>query len=66
MAAAQRLSAQRPGLKVLFVSGYPDDAIVRHGVLERGSAMLQKPFELEAFARKVREVLDSVAAGQAA
>jgi len=63
---AQRLSAQRPGLKVLFVSGYPDDAIVRHGVLERGSAMLQKPFELEAFARKVREVLDSVSAGQAA
>jgi PAS domain S-box-containing protein len=63
---AQRLAALRPGIKVLFVSGYPDDAIVRHGVLERGSAMLQKPFELEAFARKVREVIDSVSAGQAA
>ena len=56
---AQRLTAQRAGLKVLFISGYPDDAVVRHGVLERGSALLQKPFALEALALKVREVLDS-------
>jgi two-component system cell cycle sensor histidine kinase/response regulator CckA len=50
----------------LVISGYPDDAMVRHGVLERGSELLQKPFALEAFARKVREVLDSMGARSAA
>ncbi|HEY3216061.1 MAG TPA: PAS domain S-box protein [Candidatus Eisenbacteria bacterium] len=55
---AQRLGQQRPGIRVLFVSGYTDDAVVRHGVLERGSAFLQKPFSVEAFSRRVREVLD--------
>jgi nitrogen-specific signal transduction histidine kinase/CheY-like chemotaxis protein len=56
---AQHLTASRPGIKVLYISGYPDDAVVRHGVLERGSALLQKPFALDDFARKVREVLDA-------
>jgi CheY-like chemotaxis protein len=55
---AQRLLAQRPDLRVLFISGYTDDAVVRHGV-ERGSAFLQKPFSLESFGLKVREVLDA-------
>ncbi|QEL15587.1 PAS domain S-box protein [Limnoglobus roseus] len=56
---AERLSASRPGIKVVFVSGYTDDAIVRHGVLEAGVAFLQKPFSPADLARKVREVLDS-------
>jgi len=55
---AQRLQAERPGLKVLFMSGYTDDAVTRHGVLEPGSAYVQKPFTPDAIARRVREVLD--------
>jgi PAS domain S-box-containing protein len=56
---AQKLTAARPGLRVLFISGYPDDALVRHGVVEHGSSLLQKPFALADFVRKVREVLDT-------
>jgi two-component system cell cycle sensor histidine kinase/response regulator CckA len=48
----------RPKTEVLFVSGYTDDAIAHHGVLEPDTAFLQKPFTPEALARKVREVLD--------
>jgi CheY-like chemotaxis protein len=55
---ADRLREGRPELKVLFVSGYTDDAIVRHGILEPGIAFLQKPFTPESLARKVRAVLD--------
>jgi DNA-binding response OmpR family regulator len=43
------------------MSGYTDDAIVRHGVLRPGAAYLQKPFSPETLARKVRDVLDSLA-----
>jgi PAS domain S-box-containing protein len=60
---ATRLAAKRPGLKVLYISGYTDDSIFRHGVLEGGMAFLQKPFNLKSIAQKVREVLDGVPEG---
>jgi two-component system, cell cycle sensor histidine kinase and response regulator CckA len=55
---AERLRVERPGIKILFISGFTDDTVVRHGVLEAGVAFLQKPFTLEVLSRKVREVLD--------
>ena len=55
---AQRLGALRPGLRVLFMSGYTDGAIVHHGVLEDGVVLLEKPFSGEKLLRTVREVLD--------
>jgi CheY-like chemotaxis protein len=57
--AAERLTAQKPRLKVLFVSGYTDDAVVRHGVLSAETPFLQKPFTMLALANKVRTVLDA-------
>jgi two-component system cell cycle sensor histidine kinase/response regulator CckA len=56
---ANRVATLRPGTKVLYLSGYTDDAIVRHGVLEPGIAFLQKPFTADTLARKVREVLEA-------
>jgi signal transduction histidine kinase len=55
---ATRLAGLRPEARVIFMSGYTDDAVTRHGVLEPGSTYLQKPFTPDAIARKVREVLD--------
>ena len=56
---AERLAPARPAMKVLYTSGYTDDAMVRQGVLNAGVAFLQKPFVPDSLARKVREVLDS-------
>jgi DNA-binding NtrC family response regulator len=54
---ADHLLAARPGLKVLFMSGYTDAAIMEHGVLEPGTHFLQKPFTPDGLSRKVREAL---------
>jgi len=56
---AERLAPAHAGIEVLYLSGYTDDAIVHHGVLEPGIAFLQKPFTPAVLVRKVREVLDA-------
>jgi len=55
---AERLTARRPEMKVLFMSGYTDDAILRHGILYDRTPFLEKPFTREALIGKVREVLE--------
>ncbi len=55
----EALAANEAGLKVLYMSGYTDNAIVRHGVLEKGIHFLQKPFERDSLAAKVRAALDA-------
>ena len=56
---AVQLAALRPSVKVLYMSGYTDRAVLQNGVLEPGLAFLQKPFSLRTLAAKIREVLDA-------
>ncbi len=62
-AVAEALSALRPSIRVLYMSGYPDEAIVRTGVLEEGKPFLQKPFTPMQLSKKIREVLDEPETG---
>jgi PAS domain S-box-containing protein len=57
---ADRLATKRPDMRILCMSGYTDDSIVRHGVIKSGVSYLQKPFTPASLTRKVREVLDGV------
>ena len=56
---AERLGAMFPSLRVLFMSGYSDEAVVRHGIIRPNTAFIEKPFSEAGLARKVREVLDA-------
>jgi PAS domain S-box-containing protein len=60
---AEKLAETRPAPRVIFMSGYTDEAVVRHGVLAEGTAFIQKPFQLVTLLSKVRDVLDRPAAG---
>ena len=56
---AAQLGVERPGMRTLFVSGYADGTISRHGVLDAGVAFLAKPLTADTLVRKIREVLDA-------
>ena len=56
---AQRVTAIRPKARVLYMSGYNDDAIVRHGVSDEKADFLQKPFTLDGLTKRVRKILDA-------
>jgi len=58
---AQRLTAERPEMKVLYMSGYTDDTVILRGALTEEKAFVQKPFTIAHLARKIREVLDTPA-----
>jgi FixJ family two-component response regulator len=58
---ADQLAAIRSGIRVLYMSGYTDDTIVHHGVLDSGIELIQKPFTRENLLRTVRRVLESSA-----
>ncbi|MEK6779261.1 MAG: response regulator, partial [Candidatus Deferrimicrobiota bacterium] len=62
--AARSLERLFPGVSILYMSGYTDEAIVHHGVLESGISFLEKPFTPDALLRKVREVLNLRTKGQ--
>ena len=56
---AERLSERSPSLRILFMSGYSDEAVYRHGEISPNASFIEKPFTDRTLARKVREVLDA-------
>jgi DNA-binding response OmpR family regulator len=56
---AEKVQQNRPGIRVLYISGYTNDAIAHYGVLDPGLWFLPKPYSLSSLIAKVREVLDS-------
>ncbi|OLE57617.1 MAG: hypothetical protein AUG13_03120 [Chloroflexi bacterium 13_1_20CM_2_59_7] len=62
---AGQLATERPNMKVLFVSGYAENTVLRHGAIDVTNSFLQKPFSLKALARKIREVLQTESAAAA-
>jgi two-component system cell cycle sensor histidine kinase/response regulator CckA len=56
---AEQALAVRPGIKVVFMSGYTDDVVLHHGVVDEGVAFIQKPLTPDAVTRKVRQTLDT-------
>jgi CheY-like chemotaxis protein len=63
---AESFRTSRPATRVLFMSGYTDDAVVRHGILQEGISYLQKPFTPASLAKKVRTVLGARSASRSA
>jgi len=58
-ALAAHLAAERPDMRVLFVSGYAEGSITEHGVLPDGLTLLQKPYDIGELAQRVRTLLES-------
>ncbi len=56
---SERLTAARPDTRVLYMSGYSDDAILRHGVRKAAAHFIQKPFSIDALTHKIRETLSA-------
>jgi CheY-like chemotaxis protein len=54
----EQVSARYPDIRIVYMSGYTENVIVHHGVLEEDVAFIQKPFTIQTLTRKVREVLD--------
>ena len=57
-ALAERLTAERPEMKVVFISGYADDSLAPEGVLKPGTVLVHKPFTIKILSAKLREVLE--------
>jgi hypothetical protein len=55
---AEKVTALRPDIKVLYMSGYTDEAVLHHGLLSQDVPFLQKPFSSVALCKKIREILD--------
>ncbi len=56
---AEQLTAERPDMKTLFVSGYAENTVLQHGNIDVGARFLSKPFSLSTLANKIREVLET-------
>ena len=57
---ADAARVERPGLKVLFIKGYAESAVLSHGHLDPGMHVMTKPFELDTLARRAKEIIESI------